>query len=537
MQINLSIRRQNGQALEVPLDDGQCVFMLGANGTGKSSLMHAFYTAHSAAARRISAHRQTWFASSSLSLSPEQKRQTEQGIHNADMNVEARWKDDYSAQRANIAIYDLIDAENVRARKIAGAVDGNDMNLAKDLSKKDAPIKAINELLRLSSIPIEISVRQNEQVMASKTGGDPYSVAELSDGERNALLIAANVLTVPPTTLLLIDEPERHLHRSIISPLLTLLFQKRADCKFVVSTHDVLLPLDNPNTRTILIRGCAYNQRTVSYWDVDIVPANAPIDDRIKKDILGSRRKVLFVEGEEKTSLDKPLYSLIFPNISVVAKGGCNEVALTVAGIRGAPAFHWVHAFGIVDNDGRTPADIARLKTTGVYALAVYMVESIYYHPEIQRRVAERYAVMTGEKAATKLGAAKTAALTAVGQHARRMSSRAIEKKVRDQIEAKCPTQAQIATEAPVNITIDVAAALATEQAVFQELITNQDLEGIICRYPIRETPALTLIASHLGFRDREQYESAVRKLLMDDAAALTYVRNLFATLYADITA
>jgi ABC-type cobalamin/Fe3+-siderophores transport system ATPase subunit len=537
MPINLSIRQQKGGPLTVPLDDGQCIFVLGANGTGKSSLMHAFYTSNNANSRRISAHRQTWFSSNTLSLSPEQRRQTEQHMQGRDTHADSRWKDDYSAQRANIAIYDLIDAENVRARGIADAVDGDNISLAKELSKKDAPIKLINELLRQSSIPIEISVHQNEQVMASKSGGAPYSVAELSDGERNALLIAANVLTVPAGTLLLIDEPERHLHRSIISPLLTLLFQKRADCKFVVSTHDVLLPLDNPSARTILIRNCTYNGQTVAHWDVDVVPANAPVEDGVRKDILGSRRKVLFVEGDDKSSLDKPLYSLVFPNVSVVAKGGCREVETAVAGIRGAPDLHWVHAFGIVDNDRRTPADIASLQAAGVYAIAVYMVESVYYHPEIQRRVAERHAVVTGEDAATRVLEARNAALAAVGPHAARMSARAIEKMIRDRIDAMHPTQAQIAAGTPVNIVIDVAAELATEHTAFQALLAAQDVEGIICRYPVRETPALTHIANRLGFQDRGQYENAVRKLLMDDAVALTFVRNLFGTLYADVTA
>lgn len=100
------------------------------------------------------------------------------------------------------------------------------------------PIKIINELLKLSALPIEISVQQNEQLFASKLGGPPYSIAELSDGERNAPLIAAEVLTAQAGILFLIDEPERHLHRSIISPLLTLLFERRTDCAFVISTHD-----------------------------------------------------------------------------------------------------------------------------------------------------------------------------------------------------------------------------------------------------------------------------------------------------------
>ena len=201
MSFAFTIPETSGSPLTITLDIGQCIFVLGANGTGKSSLMQNFYRAHHGKAQRISSHRQTWFTSSSVTLSPEQKRNTETNISNSDTGTESRWKDDYAAQRANIAIYDLIDAENVRARTIAGAVDCGDIDLAKTLSKKDAPIKIINELLRLSNIPIEISVKQNEQVLASKSGSPPYSVAELSDGERNALLIAANPLCARATLL------------------------------------------------------------------------------------------------------------------------------------------------------------------------------------------------------------------------------------------------------------------------------------------------------------------------------------------------
>ena len=55
-------------------------------------------------------------------------------------------------------------------------------------------------------------------------------------------IIAAEVLTAKPDTLVLLDEPERHLHRSIISPLLNSLISKRRDCSFIVSTHLVTEP-------------------------------------------------------------------------------------------------------------------------------------------------------------------------------------------------------------------------------------------------------------------------------------------------------
>jgi len=77
-------------------------------------------------------------------------------IRRRDTSLRVALEDDYATQHCN---HDLIDAENVRARSIAGAVDGN-IDLAKTLAKKDAPIKIINELLRLSNILLRsLSVR------------------------------------------------------------------------------------------------------------------------------------------------------------------------------------------------------------------------------------------------------------------------------------------------------------------------------------------------------------------------------------------
>ena len=379
MPFNLSIPISNSSIpLIYDLNVGETIFILGANGVGKSSLMYHLFFAHHNFARRISAHRQTWFSSNTMNMTAENKRNTERNILNSDNTPQSRWKEDHSEQRTSMAIYDLIDAENVRARAIAGAVEQNNINLAQQLAKKDAPIKTINELLRLSNLPIEISVKENEQVMASKSGGPLYSIAELSDGERNALLVAAGVLTAKNGTLILIDEPERHLHRSIISPLLTLLFARRPDCAFVISTHDTMLPLDNPNSKTLLIRNCTYSAANVIAWDADLVPANVDIGDELRRDILGARRKILFVEGTEQ-SLDKPLYSLIFPNVSIIPKSSCRDVTYAVSGIRSATNLHWVYACGIIDNDGRPSSEVKRLEAKGIYPLSVWSVEAIYY--------------------------------------------------------------------------------------------------------------------------------------------------------------
>ena len=264
------------------------------------------------------------------------------------------------------------------------------------------------------------------------------------------------------------------------------------------------------------------------------MPLGTNIDDDLKHDILGARRKILFVEGNEQ-SLDKPLYSLVFPRVSVISKASCRDVEHAVSGIRDADDIHWLDAFGIIDNDRRTSDDLSRLKAKGVYAVAVYSVESIYYHPEIQRRVVERAAAVTGESASTRLDNAKVSALALITPHAQRLSERTAEKVLREQFFQHLPTRKDISKAAPINVNIDVNYVVTHELERFQESLNNSDLSTLIERYPIRETPALAEIATKLGFQNRMQYESAVRKLLIDDQEALNFVRSLFGTLVSDI--
>lgn len=124
MSFSLSIPTgKSTSPLELTVETGQILFILGANGTGKSSLMHAFALASSGSARRITAHRQTWFRSGSPDFTGKQRAEYEQRVSNYDQLASARWMDNFPEQHAQIAIYDLVNSENVRAREIARAFD------------------------------------------------------------------------------------------------------------------------------------------------------------------------------------------------------------------------------------------------------------------------------------------------------------------------------------------------------------------------------------------------------------------------------
>ena len=169
--LNYPVENANASTTTLQLDIGEALFVLGGNGTGKSSLMFHFARNNLNTSRKISAHRQTWMNTDALDMTPASKLQTEQNIRNVDRQRTSRYRDDYASQRASMTIYELIDAENVRARGIAAFVDGGDMTSAARAAKKEAPIKIINELLSQSNIPIAISIRENERVVASKSGG------------------------------------------------------------------------------------------------------------------------------------------------------------------------------------------------------------------------------------------------------------------------------------------------------------------------------------------------------------------------------
>jgi hypothetical protein len=61
---------------------------------------------------------------------------------------------------------------------------------------------------------------------------------------------------------------------------------------------------------------------------------------------------------------------------------------------------------------------------------------------------------------------------------------------------------------------------------------TRVDWDGLLTRYPLRESAAFSRVVSGIKLSDQRSYEGAVLKLLQDDAEALNDLRSLFGDLY-----
>ena len=371
--MELTIPRPVGDPLTISVDVGQQLYIVGANGTGKSALLqHWIMSISGPPFKRIAAHRQTWFESGNLDFTARGRRNFESNIRNWDREVNARWMEHNPAQRQSAVLFDLVAKDNTRYRTIGQYIDNDNPDEAtRFASQSETLFKQLNDLLGLGTLTVSLENSNDEEILAQhKNNGLRFSIAQMSDGERAAAIMAANVLTVEAGTILLIDEPERHLHRSIIEPFLSALFAKRADCAFVISTHEIGLPIANPAANVVILRSCEWNGNQPRAWDTEVLESGAALPEDLRRDILGARRRILFVEGTAN-SLDLPLYTVLFPELSVIPKGSCNEVVRAVKGLRSSQEYHHVQASGLIDRDDRQPDETEKLATDGIFALDV----------------------------------------------------------------------------------------------------------------------------------------------------------------------
>ncbi|MXY95912.1 MAG: ATP-binding protein [Caldilineaceae bacterium SB0664_bin_27] len=506
----------SGRSLPINLQANDCLFIVGPNGAGKSALIQYLVPKEEERSnfRRISAHRYSAIDPATLDVSAQRREDIGQQNIEHERYPDAQWRDYNSHFLAATALFDLVAKESSRARTLAGYLPHELEEAARQALKTRAPFGQLNELLSHGtlSITLELSVKGLVQAK-QRASRDTYNVAQMSDGERNAAIIGATVLTVDPGTVLLIDEPERHLHRSIIVPFLSALFAQRSDCIFIVSTHELALPAAIPEAKVLTVRSCAWTNNQVSAWDIDLLEPNVGIPEDVRLSILGSRQKILFVEGEP-TGLDLPIYHALFPGISVEARGSRDDVIRAVKGVRGSQELHHVEAFGLIDNDGMGEDNIASLSEDGVFALDDYSVESLYYSNASLDALARRQAETLGEEDPQNLKcSALQAALCELRREnglAQKMAAKRSVLSVRNKIESQIPGREAIQCNEHPTIEVSIESPYQEELSKFKRHLDASEFDELVARYPLRHSHAFDAIARKLKFRSKADYQSAL---------------------------
>lgn len=375
---NVNIPRKDNSNLELTLKAGKTTIIIGANGSGKTRLAVYLEEQLGEKAHRIAAHR-------ALSLNPNIEKISEakakQGLFygnpewakDISQRKSARWNNKSStyllndfdrllqylfAQQNNLAV------ENHQKSKRGEEITNSEtkLDILQEVWERLLPTKKLRitaDDIRVSSIGIKSA---------------DYSASEMSDGERAVFYILGQVLSANEDSILIFDEPELHIHKSIISNLWDEIEKLRPDCSFLMITHDIEFAATRIAKKYVI-----RNYYSDPAWDISEIP-DSELDEQTITLILGSRKPILFVEGE-KTSLDMEIYRLCYPEWTVIPKGACKDVIQAVSSLRklneDMPILN-IKCAGIVDRDTRDNSQIQKLEGEGIKVLLCSEIENIF---------------------------------------------------------------------------------------------------------------------------------------------------------------
>ncbi|MGP1436996.1 MAG: AAA family ATPase [Phocaeicola sp.] len=215
----------------------------------------------------------------------------------------------------------------------------------------------------------------NNLILTGDTVKEAYPAFQMSDGERIILYLVGRVLLAPENSLIIIDEPEMYLHKTIVDKLWNKLELERQDCTFLYLTHDLQFAA-NRDARKAWIRSFEYPSK----WTIDNIEGNEIPEELLLK-LLGSRKKILFCEGK-RNSLDSKIFELLFEDYTITPVETCKDVINFTRSFNKIPNTV-AKAYGIIDHDFRSKEQLAKLEEQNVFSYDVAEVENLFLLPDI----------------------------------------------------------------------------------------------------------------------------------------------------------
>lgn len=386
MEYKYYLPDSNNQAKEYATKNNSLI-IIGGNGTGKSKLGEWMEKNQVISTHRIGAQRSLVFGRYIQQRSYEQAinllmygQQEERQNHNS------RWE--YDGEKYNYTSSLLNDYENVLSALIALKVSEQEQYISEckereagNLPHNKVPNMVIDILQRIwKSVFPQRNIKLDDAKVTAIYSKDgivkEYKGRDMSDGERVALYLIAQALCVPENKTIIIDEPEIHLHRSIMNRLWVAIEKERQDCFFVYITHDTQFAANHAYADKIWVKG--YDGE---YWKLEKIN-DSDLPEELLLNLLGNRKSVLFVEGTAD-SYDTKLYSEIYKNYYVVPCGSCSRVIAQTKAMKANPQLHHLKCYGIIDRDYRSEYEIEKLEADGIYTLKVAEVENLFLVEEL----------------------------------------------------------------------------------------------------------------------------------------------------------
>lgn len=368
--------KNDGTCISLPADTRQ-ITIIGANGSGKTRFTEYLRRHEGAGAFFISAldalcHSQavSHDSADSTSIDALYARAAERG---------SLMRNDASTAFERL-MWLLLNEEMVKLveYKVAHA-RGENPPMAE--TKLDAVIRHWQEIF-----PDNHVLREGGMLLFGRSGDkDCYAPGRLSHGEKAVLYYFGAVLYAPDGATVFVENPGIFLHNSLLRRLWDTIEYMRPDCRFVYTTHDIDFASSRAENVIVWVRSFDPDRET---WDYDLLPQDTGLSEEVYMALMGTRRPVMFIEGDATHSIDSKLYPLIFKDYTVKALGSCNKVIEATRAFNDLRAFHHLESRGIVDRDRRDEKEVAYLRGKNIYVPEVAEIENILMLEEVVKATA-----------------------------------------------------------------------------------------------------------------------------------------------------
>jgi len=521
MEFSFAVPTGN-EPVNITLSSGGSAIFVGANGGGKTRLAVHIENTIATSSHRISAHRSLTLNPKVAKISEDQALgglrygRTDQAGQKPQSRQGHRWHSKAATHLLNDYDYlvQALFADQANTSLIAyhAHKPGTEHSTQPFKTTKMDVLKEIWERLLPHRL---LTITGDDISVMPSSGGDQYDASDMSDGDRAIFYMIGQVLVAADNQLLIIDEPELHIHPSIMAKLWDELESTRPDCAFVYITHDLEFAT-NRNAQKFVIR----DYTPTPTWKIEAVPEDTGLSEELTTLILGSRRPILFVEGKE-TSLDLPIYRACYPNWTVIPRSSCSDVIHSVVTMRRNASLTRVTCSGIVDGDDYGQDDKDKLIELGIQVLPVSEIENLILLPIVTTAIAESEGHV-GQAAVAKVTALTEAICRTldtaqkiekvVVEYCKRRIDRAL-KKV-DLSDSSTVIGLQDQYDAATG-EVDVPTIAAQRTQEINDAIAAKDLPKLLEYYDNKGLIALA--ASHLRNQRRDNFEEWVVRSLLND--------------------
>jgi energy-coupling factor transporter ATP-binding protein EcfA2 len=503
-----SLPKQHSNTEQVAIESNGSVVIVGANGAGKTKLgtWIESLSAQATKVHRISAQKSLSMPDVSRPHGLEQAQNAlffghelidvrQKMIHRWQSKPDTLLLNDFDA----LLVY-LFTDDYEQTSKYKRESSESESKIAPPVTKLDN----VNRIWESTLPHLKLKIRSSMVEASAAAGGTaPYKASDMSDGERVIFYLVGQAQSVPEGGILVVDEPELHLHKSIQSSLWDNIEAARPDVLFVYLTHDLEFAASRVGAKKICLRSFA--PKTGFDWFE--IPPETDMPEEMFLKIIGSRKPILFIEGE-KSSLDYFIFRHLYSKFTIVPRGSCDQVIQSTISFNAAKALHSIEAFGLIDRDERRPEELNYLETKQkVFSLGVLEVENLFLTEDFLKAIAAE--LKFNEKDTLPiLQKAKDLVLSELGREEEQVVSKLAAMQIESQIKkfnAKAQGESGLNTALSTLLgSIDVAKIYAEQLARIDDIIKSKDYDAAIKVFAHKGL--LGQIAPHFGFK----YDSLV---------------------------